>query len=297
MATRNRTRVFLNFRSAHRRRQEFGLGQGEGSDSQFLDDDKKLDRTTLPPEWVDIVDSITDEMRSVEAKLKSLTALCEARLKVSFTDDTKKQDREIDTITQTITRLFRKVDSNLKRIATVGNPEGGQLPIQERVVRLNVMRSLAGRIQTLSKAFKNKQKNFMMRKKKQESAGNEFFDGEGTEQGMELTDEQHEQMLQLDRRADQRQKDIDQIVDSIRQLNQIFREMSILVVEQGTVLDRIDYNIELTHERVAQGNVELVKANEYSAKASKKFWWCFFILLILIVILLGVVINKFQKNA
>jgi len=104
------------------------------------------------------------------------------------------------------------------------------------------------------------------------------------------------------------------IVDSVRELNQIFREMSILVVEQveiahplkvskfhtmilqGTVLDRIDYQIELTHQRVVAGNVELEQANQYSVKASKKFWWCFGILLILIIILLGIVINKFQHQ-
>jgi len=84
------------------------------------------------------------------------------------------------------------------------------------------------------------------------------------------------------------------IIESIRELNQIFREMSILVVEQGTVLDRIDYNIEVTHQRVVAGNQELIKANEYSSKASKKFWWCFGILLILIIILLAININKFQ---
>mmetsp|Transcript_10965 Transcript_10965/g.15241 ORF Transcript_10965/g.15241 Transcript_10965/m.15241 type:complete len:296 (-) Transcript_10965:278-1165(-) len=295
MATRNRTRVFLKFRS-NPSGARLDSEVGEGSDSQFLGpNDTPMDRSSLPPEWVDIVEKIEDEMKAAESKIKTLTSAYESRLKVSFNKDVVSQDRKIDTMSQEITSIFRKADSNLKRIATIGNEEGKSLPMQERVVRLNVMRSLARRIQDLSKTFKNKQKQFLLRKKNQEQAGNEFFDPEMDEADTMLTDEQQLEMMQQDRRATQRQKDIDQIIESVRELNQIFREMSILVVEQGTVLDRIDYQIELTHQRVQAGNVELHKANAYSESASKKFWWCFGILLVLIVILLGINISKFQN--
>jgi len=300
MATRNRTRLFIQLRNQSGRADS--IDRCDGSDSQFLEnqdekDEYSMDRNALPPEWVDIVDKIEDDMKAAAAKVKELSSLYEARLKVSFTKDVLSQEKEIEILAQEITRIFRRADKNLKRIATIGNPEGKQLPIQERVVRLNVMRSLARRIQTLSKSHKNKQKNFLLRKKNQENAGNEFFDSkDGDKASQMLTDEQQLQLIENDRRADQRQADIDKIVDSVRELNQIFREMSILVVEQGTVLDRIDYQIELTHQRVVAGNVELEQANQYSVKASKKFWWCFGILLILIIILLGIVINKFQHQ-
>uniref|UniRef100_A0A7S0GYM2 t-SNARE coiled-coil homology domain-containing protein n=1 Tax=Amorphochlora amoebiformis TaxID=1561963 RepID=A0A7S0GYM2_9EUKA len=296
MAIRNRTRLFLKYRTSGGGETLDTSTQAEGSDSQFIDPDEKLDvveRNALPPEWVDIVDKIEDELKSVERKVRSLSAAYEARLKVSF-NDTIKQDSEIQMMTKDITMLFRNADTNLKRIATIGTG-GGNLPYQERVVRLNVMRSLARKIQSASKGFKNKQKAFMMRKQRQDG----YFEGEGMDDeeiGEQLNDEQMEQMMQLDKRADQRQKDIERIVESIRELNQIFRDMSILVVEQGTVLDRIDYHVEQAHQRVVAGNVELVKANEYSASASKKFWWCFFILLIMIIILLGVVVNKFMHK-
>jgi t-SNARE complex subunit (syntaxin) len=34
----------------------------------------------------------------------------------------------------------------------------------------------------------------------------------------------------------------------------IFKELSILVVEQGTVLDRIDYNVSEARKQVVEGN-------------------------------------------
>ena len=50
----------------------------------------------------------------------------------------------------------------------------------------------------------------------------------------------------------------------------LFKDLSILVVDQGTVLDRIDFNIEMAHQNVKKGNVELNKtlARESSKRAT-----------------------------
>ena len=42
----------------------------------------------------------------------------------------------------------------------------------------------------------------------------------------------------------------------------------VLVIDQGTILDRIDYNIEQAADRVTSAVVELNKANEYDRDAS-----------------------------
>ena len=42
----------------------------------------------------------------------------------------------------------------------------------------------------------------------------------------------------------------------------------VLVIDQGTILDRIDYNIEQAADRVTSAVVELNKANEYDRAAS-----------------------------
>ena len=57
-----------------------------------------------------------------------------------------------------------------------------------------------------------------------------------------------------------RQGDIGKLVRQINELAVIFKELSILVVEQGTVLDRIDYNVSAARKQVEQGKKELDKA-------------------------------------
>jgi syntaxin 16 len=39
----------------------------------------------------------------------------------------------------------------------------------------------------------------------------------------------------------------------------LFKDMSTLVVEQNTILDRIDFNIEVAHTNVKKGNIQLDK--------------------------------------
>ena len=56
---------------------------------------------------------------------------------------------------------------------------------------------------------------------------------------------------------------------SINDLASIFKEISVLVVEQGTILDRIDYNVEAAKEATIEANVHLqaVQENERSTRA------------------------------
>jgi syntaxin 16 len=56
---------------------------------------------------------------------------------------------------------------------------------------------------------------------------------------------------------DQREREINQIAKSIYQLADIFRDLQTLVIDQGTMLDRIDYNIEQTNVQVQHAVVEL----------------------------------------
>lgn len=59
------------------------------------------------------------------------------------------------------------------------------------------------------------------------------------------------------RLAETREREINQISQSISQLADMFRELHTLVIDQGTVLDRIDYNLELTVEHTKSAVTEL----------------------------------------
>lgn len=71
--------------------------------------------------------------------------------------------------------------------------------------------------------------------------------------------------------AQQREQEINSVVRSIVELNQIFKDLGQMVLDQGSVLDRIDYNIEKTHTQVYEGYKQLQKAHAYQTR-HRKMW-------------------------
>lgn len=66
-----------------------------------------------------------------------------------------------------------------------------------------------------------------------------------------------------------REKEVNSIVTKIEDLNSIFKDLAHLVQEQGTILDRIDYNVESTQTRVFEGYKQLQTAEKYQRKNRK----------------------------
>lgn len=69
--------------------------------------------------------------------------------------------------------------------------------------------------------------------------------------------------------AEHREQEVTKIVRSIFDLSDIFKDLAHMVQEQGTVLDRIDYNVEQTQTKVAEGYKQLQKAEIYQRKNRK----------------------------
>lgn len=82
-----------------------------------------------------------------------------------------------------------------------------------------------------------------------------------------FTSIQMQELENVEQLVDQRDAEIQQIVKSIEELAQIFKELAVLVIDQGTILDRIDYNMENAVENVKQGITHLEKAEESQKNA------------------------------
>jgi syntaxin 16 len=79
--------------------------------------------------------------------------------------------------------------------------------------------------------------------------------------------------------------EIENITKDIVELNEIFKDFNLLVINQGILIDRIDDNINLTFENINNGNKELEVAETYQNKSK-----CCGYLLIIIVIMIGLII-------
>jgi syntaxin 16 len=71
--------------------------------------------------------------------------------------------------------------------------------------------------------------------------------------------------LQMDGKNDllvKRDKEISTLVNSINELATIFKDLQTLVLEQGTILDRIDFNIDSAVQSTKKAADELKKADK-----------------------------------
>jgi len=72
-----------------------------------------------------------------------------------------------------------------------------------------------------------------------------------------------------------RKKEIDTIVKQMNDLAVLFRDVSTLVIAQGTLLDRIDFNVSDACKHVADGNKELKKIIEAeNSPLARQVMWC-----------------------
>jgi syntaxin 16 len=87
-----------------------------------------------------------------------------------------------------------------------------------------------------------------------------------------------------------REEGINVLVNNISELALIFKELNMLVLDQGTILDRIDYNLTLSKENSKNAVKQLVSAQK--SQNCTRAASCLLFLIVLIVLLLLLLIFK-----
>ena len=72
-----------------------------------------------------------------------------------------------------------------------------------------------------------------------------------------LMTEEPDQLLQ------KRDSELNEIVRGITNLQELFKDLHVIVIEQGSILDRIDYNIDIGFNNVSKGKKKIISANEH----------------------------------
>ncbi|KAJ2783156.1 Integral membrane protein SED5 [Coemansia interrupta] len=306
MASRSRTFLFIQYRNSfghtqRRRRNKHADGMAvpgsgrrqqveeEGLIEQTNDDGEMvIELAHLPPRWVDLVDDFKEQMDDIARKIKRLDAMHKKHLLPGF-DDRTGEEREINTLTHEITTQFQSCGGLVRSIAqhqTFG---------QEQVVGKNIQSSLALRLQEQSAAFRTSQSAYLHKMSLRKDVNTDVFalDIEHERSAsrrfdMTLTDEQLQMVESNEAEIAHREGELAKIHESIVQLAEIFGQMQEMIIDQGTMLDRIDYNVENTVVNVAAAADELVEADRHhrGAVANKCIVALGVVIIILVVILL-----------
>lgn len=242
---------------------------------------------------MDVSEEIAANVQRARVKMVELAKAHAKALMPSFGDG-KEDQRLIESLTQDITNLIKKSEKGLKRLSVAG-------PSEDSNIRKNVQRSLATDLQNLSMELRKKQSTYLKRLRQQKEEGQDGIDIEmnlnGNRSRMEDDDLEHmvfneHQMAKL-RKSEaftaEREREIQQVVESVNELAQIMKDLSVLVIDQGTIIDRIDYNIQNVATTVDEGLKQLQKAERTQKQggmvmcASVLIIMCFVMLVLLIL--------------
>lgn len=247
----------------------------------------------LPPAWVDVSDEIAANVQRAKSKMAELAKAHAKALMPSFGDGREDQHR-IEALTHEITDLLKKSERRLKKLSAGGNSEDSN-------IRKNVQRSLATDLQSLSMELRKKQSTYLKRLQQQKE-GPDGVDLEMNLNGKHSNRDDDEfddlgfnehQMAKLKKSEAftvEREKEIQQVVESVNELAQIMKDLSVLVIDQGTIVDRIDHNIQNVAASVDEGLKQLQKAERSQKRGGMVM--CATVLVIMCFVMLVLLILK-----
>ena len=258
----------------------------------------------LPPRWIDISDSVTNNLDIINRKSTQLDQLHRKHVLPSFEADSVRQaeERQIERLTREITGLFLKCRNEIQKIQQMVKRDASTPPA-ELVIAQNVQTDLAGKVADASAQFRKKQSRYL---EKLGALGNyaPLDQPKPTQNGylpdVSLMDSEADasysasMMKQTQAQATlhsndsaiaQREKEINDIAQGIIDLSTLFRELQGMVIDQGTLLDRIDFNVENMRTDVKEAVKELNTAKGYQKKTTKRK-----IILLLIILIVGAII-------
>jgi len=279
------------------------LEEGGGSSDGIQMTNLNKPQQQNEPAWVSDVDEVKSILQSIRAQMEDLRSLHASRVGSVFGKDLDDMENRIENMTREVTDRFRRAERILKKVGMASRRAGGE----EAAIGANVQRSLAKQLQELSVSFRQSQRKYLAEVKAQKGGGfdgvtgtsNDHFAGIGdlstdtTEGGSFFTTQQVQVVDDLQEAIESRDQEISKIAQSIEELGAIFKELAVLVIDQGTILDRIDYNMEAVVESTKTGVKQLEKA-EKSQKNARPMK-CIVCLVITIFLLLVILILKHTK--
>ncbi|XP_048324398.2 tlg2p-like protein a isoform X2 [Ziziphus jujuba] len=214
----------------------------------------------LPPAWVDVSEEIAANVQRARTKMAELTKAHAKALMPSFGDG-KEDQRLIEGLTLEITNLIRKSEKQLQKLSAGG-------PSEDSNIRKNVQ----------GQDGVDLEMNGSRSRMEDDDLDNMVFN-----------EHQMAKLKKSEAFTVEREREIQQVVESVNELAQIMKDLSVLVIDQGTIVDRIDYNIQNVASTVEEGLKQLQKAERTQKKggmvkcATVLIIMCFIMLVLLIL--------------
>ena len=227
---------------------------------------------------------LNNDMNSLKKKQKE-------RIKTKVYESENKQiDREIEKIIKSMTEKVKLCEINIKEISSIPDSYLSNIHCK---IKDNIKINLSQKFHDFSCEFRKNNQQFMEDIQKLGTKSS-IIDDEDT--SLKDFDRKHSNNFffmqdEVNSQIKQRNECIDSLLSSINELTSIFKDLQTVVQEQGTILDRIDYNIDIAMDNTKKAYGHINEANKLQKQS------CFrntvLIILVIIFVEFILLINKY----
>lgn len=290
LITRDRLQEFSAFRKAARRQDAWMQQQQQHSqhlaataplaDDQIPTTSGETAPPVVPPPWVRALEHFGDLEATVSSRLDRLHHQQQDFFSPKFVSGEEEEElqHDLDVLAADVQKLLKE----LERMVLTGVRPADPNNADEAMAAKNVQRHLSTRLTRVMGSFRDGQQLFVDRLKARQAKVQKFRKVGTDEVHTQLEREEKvaqyleqgysqadiSELLAEEARQQEISSEVQAILASITELHEMFKDLNTLVVEQGTVMDRIDYNIRQASDNTSKGIEQLKKAQEHQKKCS-----------------------------
>ena len=223
------------------------------------------------PNYMELYEQSNNLLKEFEVELNKLKEEQQKRIVPSFNDvESKLIDQNIHMITEKMTQKLKKCKFLTKNL----NAKLVECPIDDNI-KINMYQNLLNRLAEASRIMQINEEKYFQKFQELNGFDENFFNSINnikttcnTINNYESLDTNQTQNLFMSNsaqkvdRSKERNKELDQMVITVNDLKTIYEEVSNMVIYQGTILDRIDYNIYQNRNNIRKGNREMAETHE-----------------------------------
>ena len=224
---------------------------------------------------------IDSQLCNVSGLIEDLAGWAEQSLHPTFDDNlTAEREARAEALCQRIADSIGNVTREIKAFNA------------KSLVDKNMQKGQLSQLRNIVVRFREVQANYLKLLRRNRSRPSEdptpLFD----DFDIPFTDVQMTQVALNETELRHRNEQIRELSSQMDRILELFNDLSVLISEHGTMLDRIDGYIESSVENVSQGARQLEQADEHGRRGYRCFYIYIFTCLILCAILFVVIISK-----
>jgi len=227
----------------------------------------------IPPKYIEMYDQSNDLFKECELYFNKLQEEQQKKIMPSFDENENKLvDSNIEKITYNLNLKIKEFNNLIKKIKDFHD---SNLSFHDIQIKNNIEQNLINKISDFTQNLKNNEEIYL--KKFQELNSSELKNKDNNEILIEDNNNNNinsntnqfynQKQIQKNTLIKERSKELNSLLKNFYEITDIFKDAQKMVVEQGTILDRIDYNIDNLQTNINKAHEELVK-NEKSTRSN-----------------------------